>query len=234
MKFQGEVKQLWCYPVKSLLGESRTELAIDRRGVVGDRWFAISNKRGKFGSGKNTRRFRKIDGLFNFQAKYDNKTLLIVFPDGRTFEANDPNLNRELSSALGQPVTLVSENNISHFDADSLHLITTSSLNWLRNLLPNSNIDERRFRPNLSIATPEPGLVEHDWIGKTFLIGDELTVEITGLTQRCIMVNMAQEELECDRHILRKISKQSNNNFGVYAKVIRLGIIRVGDTVSCL
>ena len=116
MKLYGKVKQLWRYPVKSLLGESLTELSIDRRGVVGDRWFAISNTQGKFGSGKNTRRFRKIEGLFSFQAKYDNKTLLIVFPNGRTFEANDPNLNRELSSALGQPVTLVSEKNISHFD----------------------------------------------------------------------------------------------------------------------
>ena len=116
MKFYGEVKQLWRYPVKSFLGESLTELSIDRRGVVGDRWFAISNSQGKLGSGKNTRRFRKIEGLFNFQAKYDRETLLITFPDGRIFEASDPNLNCELSSALGQPVTLVSENNISHFD----------------------------------------------------------------------------------------------------------------------
>ena len=234
MKFYGEVKQLWRYPVKSLLGESCTELSIDRRGVVGDRWFAISNSKGKFGSGKNTRRFRKIEGLFNFQAKYDRETLLITFPDGRIFKANDPNLNRELSFALGQPVTLVSENNISHFDANSLHLVTTASLNWLKNLLPDSTIDERRFRPNLSIDTSEKGLIEHNWIGKNLLIGDELKIEITGLTERCIMVNMAQEELKCDRHILRKISKKSKNNFGVYAKVIRSGIIRIGDPVSCL
>ena len=92
MKLYGEVKQLWRYPVKSLLGESRTELSIDRRGVVGDRWFAISNSRGKFGSSENTRRFCKIEGLFDFQAKYDDETLIITFPDGRTFKDKDPNL----------------------------------------------------------------------------------------------------------------------------------------------
>ena len=141
---------------------------------------------------------------------------------------------RELSSVLGQPVTLVSENSISHFDADSLHLVTTASLNWLKNLLPDSTIDERRFRPNLSIDTLDEGLVEHNWIGKNLLIGDELKIKITGLTERCIMINMAQEELECDRHILQNISKKLKNNFGVYAKVIQPGIIRIGDTISCL
>ena len=107
-------------------------------------------------------------------------------------------------------------------------------MNWLRNLLPNSAIDERRFRPNLSIDTSEKGLVEQNWIGKTLSIGDRLQIEITDLTQRCIMVNMAQKELNCDRHILQKISKKSQNNFGVYARVIQSGIVRIGDTVSCL
>ena len=36
MELFGTIKRLWRYPVKSLLGESRTELSIDSRGVVGD------------------------------------------------------------------------------------------------------------------------------------------------------------------------------------------------------
>ena len=82
MKSVGEIDKLWRYPVKSLLGESRTELSIDRRGVVGDRWFAIRDSNGKFGSGKNTRRFRKIDRLFELQAQYKDDVLSITFPDG--------------------------------------------------------------------------------------------------------------------------------------------------------
>ena len=82
-----KIDKLWRYPVKSLLGEScqrytavkqgyrfaykttvpaltafrGQEVTVDRRGVVGDRWFAIRDRNGKFGSAKNTRRFRKID-----------------------------------------------------------------------------------------------------------------------------------------------------------------------------
>ena len=234
MDLSGTVKRLWRYPVKSFLGESATELSIDRRGVVGDRWYAISNSLGKFGSGKNTRRFRKIEGLFDFQAKYEDDNLLITFPDGRILAGEDPNLNRELSSTLGQPVTLVLEKNISHFDADSLHLVTTASLKWLRNLLPKSAIDERRFRPNLLIDTPGKGFVEHSWVGKKLLIGQELEVEITSLTERCIMTSMAQEELECDRNIAKTISNNSQHNFGVYAKVVKPGIIRIGDKICWL
>lgn len=104
MKLSATIKRLWRYPVKSLLGESLTELPIDRRGAVGDRWYAISNSQGQFGSGKNTKRFRKIEGLFDFQAEYDNEVPVISFPDGRTLRGDDPNIDRELSSALGQSI----------------------------------------------------------------------------------------------------------------------------------
>jgi uncharacterized protein len=54
----GSIERLWRYPVKSMLGEQCDTLAINHRGVEGDRLFAIQNLQGKFGSGKNTRRFR--------------------------------------------------------------------------------------------------------------------------------------------------------------------------------
>lgn len=116
MALSGTVKRLWRYPVKSLLGESLTELPIDRRGAIGDRWYAISNSQNKLASGKNTRRFRKIEGLFDLQAEYDNQTPIISFPDGQVLRGDDSNIDRELSSTLGQSVKLVAEKDISHFD----------------------------------------------------------------------------------------------------------------------
>ena len=234
MELYGTVERLWRYPVKSFLGESCPELSIDRRGVIGDRLFAIENRKGKFGSGKNTRRFRKIKGLFNFQAKYDADIPIITFPDGRIFRGDDFNLNRELSATLGQPVRLVSEKNISHFDADSLHLVTSASLRWLQTLLPSSTIDERRFRPNLLIDTPGTKLIEHDWISKKLLIGQELRIEITNLTERCIMTSLPQQELDQDSQIIKTISKKSQHHFGVYARIIKSGVVRIGDRVCCL
>jgi uncharacterized protein len=231
MKLEGKISQLWRYPVKSLLGESCAELSIDRRGVIGDRWYAICDRNGKFGSGKNTRRFRKIDGLFKFQASYDDGIPIITFPDRRTMRGDDPNIDAELSSVLGQPVTLVEEKNIPHFDAASLHLVTSASLEWLKSLLPNSIIDERRFRPNLLINLPDRVPSQHSWIGQRLSIGQEVEVEVTELTERCIMTCLEQQELAYDSEIIKTIKKKSNLNFGVYAKIIKTGVVRIGDRI---
>ena len=56
--------RLWRYPVKSMLGESRDSLELNSRGVAGDRLHAVRDSEGKLGSGKDTRRFRHIEGLF--------------------------------------------------------------------------------------------------------------------------------------------------------------------------
>lgn len=233
MELEGKIARLWRYPVKSLLGESRAELSIDQRGVIGDRFYAISDRHGKFGSGKNTRRFRKIDGLFEFQSSYDDGVPLITFPDGRTIRGDDPNINIELSSVLGQPVKLVAEKKISHFDAASIHLITSASLEWLKFFLPNSIIDERRFRPNLLIDLQDRVPIEHSWIGKRLSIGREVELEVTQLTERCVMTGFKQQELAADAEIIKTIKKKSNLNFGVYARVIKTGIIQIGDRICC-
>ena len=67
-----------------MLGEERTHIDVNERGVEGDRLFAVRDLNGKFGSGKTTRRFRKIDGLFGFSASYHQDDPSIVFPDGRS------------------------------------------------------------------------------------------------------------------------------------------------------
>ena len=59
------VAELWRYPVKSLLGEQLQEVQVEERGVVGDRLYAVTDRRGKLGSGKTSRRFRRLEGLFD-------------------------------------------------------------------------------------------------------------------------------------------------------------------------
>ena len=105
----GIVARLWRYPVKSMGGEQCESLDVNARGVEGDRLFALSDPNGKFGSGKNTRRFRRIDGLFGFQAVYEGDIPAILFPDGRTMRGDHPDIHATLSNTLGQPVTLVRE-----------------------------------------------------------------------------------------------------------------------------
>ena len=228
----GRVQELWRYPVKSMLGERRELIDLNARGVEGDRTYAIRDATGKFGSGKNTRRFRKIDGLFKFRAVYEGAMLTIHFPDGRTITASDPNIHAALSSELKQSVTLAAEADVSHLDAAPVHLLTTGSLAWLAHALPESRVDGRRFRPNVIIEIPDHAPLEHTWVSKQIEIGSAVKLRVIQRTERCGMVAMAQRELPDDPRILRHITEYAGLEFGVYAEVAAPGRVRCGDVVT--
>jgi len=228
----GRVASLWRYPVKSMLGQSLPRLEVNERGVVGDRLFALRDEQGKFGSGKTTRRFRCIDGLFGFAASAEGDVPLIRFPDGTLRRGNDPGIDEALSATLGLAVTLAREAAIPHHDAAPVHIVTTASLAWLQRQLPESRIDARRFRPNLVVDVDGDGPVEQDWVGRRLAIGDTLRVEVRQPTERCVMVTMAQSELETDVVILRKLAQEYAEIFGIYADVVTPGAVNRGDTVA--
>ncbi len=93
------VEALWRYPVKSLLGEECETLELEERGVVGDRLYAIRDGEGKFGSGKSTRRFRRIEGLFGLSAIYDEEVPVIRFPDGGKMRGDDPDIHAAIPAS---------------------------------------------------------------------------------------------------------------------------------------
>ena len=223
------VATLWRYPVKSMLGEECAQVELTARGVRGDRLLAIRSADGKFGSGKNSRRFRHIEGLFTFRAHLGDEATEILFPDGRRLRADDPGIDEALSQALGMPVMLAREGEVSHFDASPIHLLGTSSLEWLRGKLPQSRVDERRFRPNITVATDQS---ERYWIGRIVQIGDTVKLRVTAPTGRCGMTTAAQTDLPFDPKILRCIAQEAGEDFGVYAEVLQPGTISRGDEVT--
>jgi MOSC domain-containing protein len=228
----GIVARLWRYPVKSMLGEQCEYLDVDPCGVAGDRLFAIRDANGKFGSGKSTRRFHRIDGLFGFQAVYEGEVPAILFPDSRTMRGDHPDIHTALSHTLGQPVTLAREASIPHLDAGPVHLLTTAAFAWLRAALPDVPADERRFRPNLVVDVPGATQVERGWLGKTLSVGNAVRLRVSAATERCGMVAFAQRGLPDDARILRCIAQEAALHFGVYAEVLVPGRIKRGDSVT--
>ena len=236
----GTVAALWRYPVKSMRGEDCPALRFEARGVVGDRLHAVRNPEGRFGSGKNTRRFRQIEGLLDFiahQVEDAHGAALpeLRFPDGRLLRGDSPAMDGALSEVLGQPVTLVREAEVSHFDAGPVHLLSTASLQWLGEALPGVDVDARRFRPNVLVRC-EPGgppaPVEQAWMGRTLRLGDTVLLRISAPTERCGMVTLAQGALAREAGVLRPIAQAADMRFGVYAEVLVPGLVRAGDPVS--
>lgn len=228
----GRVISLWRYPVKSMLGETLPIAAVESRGVAGDRLFALRDRDGKFGSGKTTRRFRRIDGLFGFQASLEGETPVIRFPDGRVLRGDGRDIDAALTEALGVAVTLAREGRISHFDNGPLHIVTSASLDWLKGQLPQSAIDARRFRPNVVVAVAGADLVEQTWLNRVITIGDEISAKVTIPTERCVMITNPQYGLGSDLSIMRTLAQANDERFGVYADILTAGAIRCGDIVA--
>ena len=144
-------------------------------------------------------------------------------------------------AALGSPPG-------TFFDYAVVHILTTASIDRLRQLYPQGRFEMRRFRPNIVVEPPREvrGFVENRWIGCTVSIGDEVRLRITDACPRCVMPTLPQGDLPMDPGILRTLAQ--NNRViggealgpdgvyravaGVYARVGRAGTIRRGDTVT--
>ena len=122
----------------------------------------------------------------------------------------------------------------TYLDAFPLLLATNQSLEQLANLCPDSQIDMRRFRPNLVVDSTQPGLwPEFEWVGRRMQLGSAL-LEITAACPRCVMVTRGFADLAQDRTVLRRIVAEANQNFGVYATVITNGWVSVGDVATLI
>jgi uncharacterized protein len=119
------------------------------------------------------------------------------------------------------------------FDCATVHLLTTATLNRLRDSYPQGQFEVQRFRPNIVVDAlgGEQGFAEDAWIGHTLAIGDEVRLHITAPCGRCVMTTLAQGALPQDREILRTAVQHHQGQVGVYAAVVRGGTIRRGDRV---
>jgi uncharacterized protein YcbX len=227
----GTVAELWRYPVKSLRGEQVDEAELEARGIPGDRLWAVTDGDGKLGSGKTTRRFRLLAGLFDLAARGVPPT--VTLPDGRAVPLGSE-LDAFLRERYGdETLTVARETTVMHHDTAPLHLLTTGSLRWLADRLPSSEVDRRRFRPNVLLETAGSELVEDGWVGERFALGGAV-VEVTQRTERCVMTTNPQEELGHDPAILRAVTELNEVCLGVLARVVRPGVVRVGDALRPL
>src|SRR5712691_10872503 len=114
------------------------------------------------------------------------------------------------------------------FDCAVVHVLTTATLDRLRELYPQGRFEGRRFRPNVVLQTARgvKDFVENAWIGETLAIGDAVRLSVTGPCPRCVMTTLPQGDLPKDAGILRTAAQHNRANVGVYASVLRGGEVR--------
>ena len=186
----------------------------------------------------------------------------ITLPNGRVVTSEQGDCDRILSEALGREVTLASVapktpsleeywpdmEDLAHrdtitdesipvgtfFDAAVVHVVTTATLDRLRELHPQGRFEIRRFRPNVLVehASDRKDFIENGWVGGTLTIGTDLQLSITGPCPRCVMTTLPQGDLPADAAVLRSAAQHNKANVGVYANVVKVATVRRGDPVT--
>lgn len=185
----------------------------------------------------------------------------ITLPNGGLVTSEQGDVDKVLTNALGREVTFATAapetpsleeywpdmEGLAHretvtdesmpagtfFDLAVVHVLTTATIDRLRELYPQGRFEVRRFRPNIVVqpASAEKDFVENAWVGHTLVIGDEVRLNVTGPCPRCVMTTLPQGDLPRDPGILRTAAQHNQVNVGVYAAVLRGGTIRRGDPV---
>ena len=169
-------------------------------------------------------------------------TLMATPPEAPSLEEYWPDIDglahRETvtdeAMALGAPAG-------TFFDFAAIHALTTATLGKLQQLYPAGRFEVRRFRPNLvvELTAGEKDFVENAWVGRTLAIGDEVRLSVLIPCPRCVMTTLPQGDLPNDPGILRAAAQhnkvmiaplgQAMPSVGVYATVLRSGLLRRGD-----
>lgn len=185
----------------------------------------------------------------------------LTLPDGRIVTSGQADINGILSRVVGRDVTLaatapqnpgleeywpdmeglarrdvVTDEVMPEgmfFDCAVIHLLTTATLDRLRELYPQGRFEVRRFRPNIvvQLSSGERDFAENQWVGRTLTIGNELRLSVTGSCPRCVMTTLPQGDLPKDPGILRTAAQYNQANVGIYAAVLRGSTIRRGDPI---
>ena len=108
----GSIVSLWRYPVKSMMGEELNAAEVTKRGLLGDRAYAlVDTSDAKVASAKNPRKWPQ---LFNFRAALADAPrndarlppVRVTLPDGTIIASDQPDIDQILSNAVKREVKL--------------------------------------------------------------------------------------------------------------------------------
>lgn len=118
---RGTIAALWRYPVKSMQGEPLEEALLTKRGLLGDRAYALfDHETGTIATAKHPRRWPM---LLACSARFVSPptvagllpAVAITLPNGAVVSSDDPDVDTRLSAAFGRRVALIPAGEVSHF-----------------------------------------------------------------------------------------------------------------------
>src|SRR5579875_1045911 len=238
----GHVKEIVRHPVKSFTGESVQKSKIMEYGLYGDRSHAFldATRPGKFLT------ITQFPEMVRYKARFAGEEIMdqyphveITTPEGKVINWGDEELTKDIERKSNRKISLVTytPNNVplGAIEEEHIQLVTDASIEKLKESWGQSELDFRRFRPNLFISLQDKiPFIEETWLGRRVKIGPNVVLELKRHCERCMIITVDPENAERDSTLLKTVVKERNNYFGVYASVIQTGEIQVGDKVLLL
>lgn len=243
----GQLAQIDRHPIKSHGRESLGSVMLTAgQGVPFDRHWAVAHDAARLNPGWNEcvnfARGAKAPELMAISAQLDEATATITLthptkPD-LTFRPDDTaDLARFLDWVRplnppdrAQPVQIVTAGRaMTDTDFASISIIGLAS-NVALGAKIGQDLSPDRWRGNLWIDGLTPW-AEFDWVGKTVRIGTAVFEVVERITRcRATMANPRTGVIDADT-LTALNENYGHQDFGVYAKVLKDGVISVGDTV---
>lgn len=246
-------------PVKSLAIQERERIVLGPRGVEDDRRFCIVDEAGRMLNAKRVAAFVRVRPVFDEDMRHltlytpdgaidgivdlgDALTVSIYRRAVAAREVRGP-FSAALSALGGRTVRLVrfeepGEGVDRAGDAGHVSLLSRAALDSLAEAAAaDGPVDPRRFRMNIGVS----GIAAHEedaWIGRRVRIGEAVVVP-GGNIGRCAVTTLDPESGASDLDTLAALARYRGAAgttealpFGVWARVLRPGMISLGDKIT--
>jgi len=202
---EGVLTGLARWPVKSMGGEALAAARLDWRGVAGDRAHALLDRR----EGREGRwlTVRQAPRLLAWSATYPDA------PDGR-LDPTDP------------PPPRLRAPDGTAWDWDDPGLDEALAAEAL-----GRPLELRRFRTNLHLELDAAAFAEERWEGGRLRVG-EVTLAFAHPCARCVIPTRDPDDLSRWPELPRWLHRRHGGLFGINARVVAGGRVRVGDPVT--
>lgn len=237
----GILREIMRYPVKSMMGEKKKQIFINYAGLMGDRAYACVDldKQGNF----PWLTARELPELLLYRPQYKQEIpttvaypskeqfqLVVQTPSQQAFDIEAAELLSELASKSGRKIALrFSEAGMQ--DARPVSLVSSQTISHLEEQLQLS-LHPHRFRMNFYIEwLTEGAYFEDELVGKQIQIGETFIASINKKDFRCVIPTIDPTSLAKTPAIMGYISQYLSGCFGVYAVVIREGVVEEGHPI---
>ena len=233
------VARLYIYPVKSMAGVPVEEAHVGVNGLLGDRRYAFVRAEQ---SGTNSFPWmtaRQASRMLLYRPRFAQPptpeqaepAVQVRTPEGAELAVTDPALHEELADSFQQSLFLLNNAN-GIFDCQHISIFSLATMGALAEE-SGSSIDPRQFRANVYIE-PANGRAfeEEQWAGSVLQLGNDVLAAVTNRDPRCMMINLNPDTVTQDARVLRTVAQKHDGQIGMYANVVRGGVVRVGDRVE--